>query len=208
MFRLLRTLCTLIGFFVLLLVGAYFVRDALSKKLIEWSVYQLTSFPLFISENQIPAQLPVNLICRNLLLKNPVDFPHPQTALISRMELRLAEKPWNQSQIQITSLSLIIDELVLVKTSNAGNNFNRLIQTSRNSSPLFDLLQIQHFELSLTQLLYYDYTKTSAPLPVTYHLNPQLHQFNKPITFRQIPTLILDYINQQISPPIGDLSSL
>lgn len=208
MFRLLRTLCTLIGFIVLLLIGAYFVREALSKKLMEWGVYHLTSFPFFVSESKIPNQLPVGLTCRNLLLKNPVDFPHPQAALISQMELRLAEKPWNQSQIQVAFLSLKIDELILVKTSNAGNNFSRLIQTSRNSSPLFDLIQIQHFELSLDQVIYYDYTKTSAPLPVTYHLKTEPFRFDQSTTLRQISTLILDSVNQQIALPLGDSSSL
>lgn len=206
MFRLLRTLCTLIGLCVLLLITLYFVRDSASRKLVEWTTYQLTSFPLFVSENEIPAQLPLKLNCRNLLLKNPIDFPHPQAALLSRMEVQFADKPWNQSQLQIAHLSLMIDELILVKTANAGNNFSRLSQTSQKTSAWFDSVRIQQLQFSINQILYYDYTQTSSPLPFTYQLESQLHNHNEPVTLKQVPALIIQYATQQISSPPGEIA--
>ena len=204
MFRLLKTLCTLVGFCVLLLGGAYLIRDSLSRKLIEWSAYQLTSFPLFITENKIPAQLPIKIICSNLLLKNPIDFPLPQAALLSQIELQLAQKPWTKSQLQIANLSINIDELVLVKTTSAGDNFNRLTQTSKNSSYLFDWIKIQQFQFSLNQILYYDYTKATAPSPSTYRFEGTCHRYDKPVTLKQVPALILDYVTQQIPAAGGN----
>lgn len=196
MFRLFRSLCNLIGFLVILLVGLYFFRESLAKYLLEWSLNHYTPFALNVDRVTIPPQLPLQLKAQNLFLKNPIDFPRTEAATLPQFELTMQEKVWDQNQVQIEKMTLTIDELIIIKTSSAGINFTRF--TSPTTSPK-SFLHIQTVEVFLRQILYYDYTQSTNPQPITYPLDGQPYYFYDLHHFQQIPSHIAKHALQRIS---------
>lgn len=198
MFRLFRSLCNIIGFLVLLLFGLYFFRESLSKHLLEWSIQHFTSFSLQIDQVKIPTQLPIQLTAQKLFLTNPIDFPRPEAATLSQLNLVTAEKIWEQNQLQIAKISITLDELIIIKTPSAGINIIRLTALP-SSSFAKSFIDIQTFEFFLPKIIYYDYTQSSNPQPITYTLDDQPHYFYHLHHFSEIPSHIARYALEKSS---------
>ncbi|MEZ5404952.1 MAG: hypothetical protein R3F23_01895 [Verrucomicrobiia bacterium] len=198
MFRLFRSLCNVIGFLVLLLFGLYFFRESLGKYLLEWSIRHFTSFALQIDQVKMPAQLPIQLTAQKLFLTNPIDFPRPEAATISQLDLVTAEKVWEQNQLQIAKISITLEELVITKTPSSGINVTRLA-TLPSSSFSKSFIDIQTVEFFLPKIIYYDYSQSSNPQPVTYPLDDQPHYFYHLHHFSEIPAQIARYALEKSS---------
>ncbi|MBX7156996.1 MAG: hypothetical protein K1X66_01225 [Verrucomicrobiae bacterium] len=164
----------------------------------EWSIQHFTSFSLQIDQVKIPTQLPIQLTAQKLFLTNPIDFPRPEAATLSQLNLVTAEKIWEQNQLQIAKISITLDELIIIKTPSAGINIIRLTALP-SSSFAKSFIDIQTFEFFLPKIIYYDYTQSSNPQPITYTLDDQPHYFYHLHHFSEIPSHIARYALEKSS---------
>ncbi len=195
MFGLIRSLCTLIGFIVLVSAGLYLSRDAAGKMALLKGIESSTGFPAEVGAVKVSGSLPLTFKATELVLKNPPGFREREAIEVRLVEVLCDQPFWSNDKIRFAKVALDIPKIVAVRSSGGEMNLALLKgaqktgspEKANNESPFI----IRELDLSLGRVLYYDFMQSDDPRPMSFDLGIRNEIIKNVSSPQQLQQLIL-----------------
>lgn len=129
-------LFSLIGFLVvltvLMVVGFIWAVDELAPSMAETALTQATGFPTTVEDGSVSFK-DQTITLTNIVIDNPQDFPERHFARIAEFTVGLDRENWNEQQMSLSEVTLIIDELTFVQGGMEVSNLETFIEAAEEN---------------------------------------------------------------------------
>jgi hypothetical protein len=190
LFSLLRRLCTILGFAVLLLVVLFYSQHYWLNRAIGYLVSDLTEYRWRADSVEWMPTWPMVLEIKQLQLRyregvTPEDFIRAQ-----RLQLTLGAIPWSEGRLQIRHLDAQVETVNWIRFPAVPLSAARLEQEKK--TPFYKGVAVQTIQLEVMGVAYFDRVREPAPPPQLYVLNLKTPLIRGPIqSWEQLENVLL-----------------
>ncbi len=190
MFSLLRRLCTIVGFLVLLLIGLFYSQSFWLNRLLERTASDLTEYRWRADSVEWLPTWPIGLEIKQLRVcyregVTPEDFVRA-----SRAHVTLGSIPWSEGRLQIRRLESQVEMVNWIRFPVVPLSASRLEQ--EKEKPFWRGITVQELQLEVVGFAYFDRVREPFPPPQMYVLNLKTPLIRGPIqSWEQLENIVI-----------------
>jgi len=160
MFGFIRSVFSLLGFLVCLLVVTFLLRAQLVLFVVQNAIEKTTGYRLLASAPQLRGLWPVEFRLERAVLLNPPEFPQSGFLFLRNTYVKCSSLSLFKG-LDIENITLDIEQVIITKTQQGTLNY----QLPSHHWTLFSVFTIREVNLTINTMLYYDYNAAPQPLP-------------------------------------------
>ncbi|WP_309386748.1 hypothetical protein [Cerasicoccus frondis] len=119
----------LVVFAVILVIGLAWAADEMAPQIAESAITEATGFPTSIQDGSISFRKQ-SITLTDIIIDNPEDFSDRDFLRIAELTVGLDRSSWNENQVALSQIKLIIDELTFSQGNFDMSNLDAFIEVA------------------------------------------------------------------------------